>query len=821
MNPSHDRVLVAEDQRLVAADIEDTLTRLGYHVVANVASGEEAIAKALETRPDLALMDIRLRGELDGIEAATVIRERADIPIIYLTAYADEETVRRAMVTGPFGYLVKPFNERELRAAIDIAIYKHKTDRMIVSERARRRSAEEFRQLVDAVEDYAIYQLDAAGHVTTWNTGAERIKGYAGADVVGRHVSVFYTAEDIASGKPDAELGAAAEQGRVESEAWRVRKDGSRFWANVVTTALRDDEGQVRGFAKVTRDMTARRAAELELQRSAARMQAIMAGALDCIISIDAHGRIVEWNPAAEELFGHSPQDALGQDMADLIIPERLRARHRAGLVHYVRTGEGPLLGRRVEMPALTRQGHEIVVELSIVSIPDDGSSTFTGFLRDITARKQAEAERKRQEDAQRLLDQATVALASSLDVSHTLARAVRAVVPELADWCVLDMVSESGELGQVACAHVDPEKEALCQRLGREQLFDRELPHGAHHVFRTGKAELYPDLADVHWTAQLLGTGHPELLRELGVLSYLCVPVTFRGRTQGVLNLLRAAPGTRYTAHDLRVAEELARRVGLAIDNARLFREAHDAIRARDEFLQVASHELKTPLTPLQLQLDMMTRLLRKSGTQTDRLLGKLETATRQTARLSRLVESLLDISRLTAGKFDLDVERFDLAELVRDVVDGFQSEAQRAGSAIDVSAEHTVIGEWDRSRLERIISNLLSNAIKYGLGRPIAVDVHENDDSVRVTIADHGIGIDEGALGRIFRQFERGASLRHYGGLGLGLFIARQLAEAHGGTIVARSRLGHGSTFTLVLPRGSQAQAPAADREDAEAKQ
>ncbi len=248
---------------------------------------------------------------------------------------------------------------------------------------------------------------------------------------------------------------------------------------------------------------------------------------------------------------------------------------------------------------------------------------------------------------------------------------------------------------------------------------------------------------------------------------------------------------------------EELVRRTGLAADNARLFRDAQDAIRARDEFLQIASHELKTPLTPLQLHLDTLTRSFAQAGVQNERLLEKLSSATRQTIRLGRLVEGLLDVSRITGGHLELELERFDLAVAVRDVVDRFRAEAERAGSEVSVSGSDSVVGTWDSLRVEQIVSNLLINAIKYGSGKPIDIEVRATDDAVRVAVTDRGIGIEKETIGRLFGRFERGVSLRHYGGLGLGLFVARQFAEAHGGTIVAQSQLGEGSTFTLVLPR------------------
>jgi PAS domain S-box-containing protein len=668
MSPVRKRILIVEDQRLIAADLENTLGRIGYEVIGSVASGEEAVPRAIETRPDLILMDIRLRGKMDGIQAAEAIRAQTDVPVVYLTAYADEETILRAKGTTPFGFVVKPFNERELRAAIEVAIFKHETDRLLIEERARRRAAEEFKLLVDGVMDYAIFMLDPTGRIASWNEGARRIKGYAAEEILGTHFSVFHPPEDVAAGRPAAVLAQALADGRAEREGWRLRKDGSRFWANVVITPLRDERGQLHGFGKVARDLT----------------------------------------------------------------------------------------------------------------------------------------ERKHQEEMKQFLDRATVTLAGSLDPISTLEQAARIIVPELADWCLIDLVDEGGRLTQVAVAHVDREKEDLARGLARTLAAQPGLEHGPLHVLGTGKPEVHPDVGDADRAAKLLGTEHPELLRRLGLYSYMCLPIQFRGRTLGVLSLLRGSPPRRYGASDLAFAEELSRRIGLAVENARLYREAQEAIRARDEFLQIASHELKTPLTPLQLQLDSLGRMLEKAGVlkMNERLTSALTTAIRQTTRLSRLVESLLDVSRITVGRVALDVEPFDLADLIREVADRFRGEARKAGSSLDVRVDGPLLGQWDHLRVEQILSNVLSNAIKYGSGKPIEVESRLGEGAVTVAVTDHGIGIEKHAMLRIFGRFERAVSVRNFGGLGLGLFIARQLAEAHGGTILAQSEPGAGSTFTIVLP-------------------
>src|SRR6188768_3095540 len=252
MSEAARRILIVEDQRLIAADLESTLRKLGYVVVGNVSSGEEAISKSDQVRPELVLMDVRLRGEMDGIRAAEIIRDQFDVPVVFLTAYADEETILRAKKTTPYGYLVKPFNERELRATIEIAFYTHQMERTLADERAKRQGAEEFKILVDGVRDYAIFLLDGNGRVTTWNSGAERLKGYKADEIIGKDFSVFYTEEERQAGHPKRLLETTLRDGRYEDENWRVRKDGTRFWASVIITPIRNESGTAIGFAKVT-----------------------------------------------------------------------------------------------------------------------------------------------------------------------------------------------------------------------------------------------------------------------------------------------------------------------------------------------------------------------------------------------------------------------------------------------------------------------------------------------------------------------------------------------------------------------------------------
>jgi signal transduction histidine kinase len=256
-------------------------------------------------------------------------------------------------------------------------------------------------------------------------------------------------------------------------------------------------------------------------------------------------------------------------------------------------------------------------------------------------------------------------------------------------------------------------------------------------------------------------------------------------------------------------VANDITARKRSDLERSRLVRELQAGIMLRDDFLTLAAHELRTPITPLRLQTTSLIRDLEKDGAGLDgqKLKRRLENIDRSADRLGHLVHRLLDVSRLNAGSVVLNVEELDLSALVQDVVARLRREADGVGSRIEVHAPRPVQGRWDRFRLDQVLTNLLSNAIKYGSGRPIELMVSEDGPRARLTIRDHGVGIPEEAQQRIFGRFERVGSLRHYGGLGLGLWIVRLVVEAHAGQVRVASRPGEGAEFVVELPRAADA--------------
>ena len=411
-------------------------------------------------------------------------------------------------------------------------------------------------------------------------------------------------------------------------------------------------------------------------------------------------------------------------------------------------------------------------------------------------------ADRRRAEDAVRFLASAGTELAESLDAEQISNRLARLIVPALADWCCVDLLDDHREIHRMAVLHLDPAKEALAREFRKKAAPDWSSPQPPSVVFRSGEPLLMTDATDEVIEGRVRDAEHYRLVRELGTRSVLAVPMLAHGRTVGVITCCSAKP-RRYGLDDLPIAKELALRAALAVDNARLFRKAQDAVRVREEFLSVAAHELHTPITSLHLMVQALSR--GSVPVTADNVRQTFGVADRQVRRLIRLIDELLDVSRIEARRFPMELERVELVGLVGDVTERFADDAARAGSTVSVRAEAGVVGYWDRARLEQAVSNLLSNAIKFGAGRPMEIAVSQVGGDARLLVIDRGIGVPPDRLPRIFERFERGVSSRQYGGLGLGLYIVRTIVDGLGGQVRCEPTPGGGSTFRVELPCGS----------------
>ena len=554
-------------------------------------------------------------------------------------------------------------------------------------------SEERFRLLVESVKDYAIFMLDPNGKVASWNKGAQSIKGYQANEIIGQHFSKFYPPEDLAWDKPGWELEQTILAGRFEDEGWRLRKDGTRVWANVTITALRDERGILRGFAKVTHDMTDRKMAEEAIRRANATLE------------------------------------------------KRVAQR---------------------------------ISQLSFLA-------------------------------------ESSKLLSSSLDYEVTLQRVAQLVVPELANWCSVSVLEDTPEPRLVALAHVDPARvqwaHNLQQRLQSKYPFDPAAPTGLPHVLRTGQPELYPEITDEMIQAAAVDEELLTILQSLNIKSLMILPLVARDRVLGAMQLVSTNPDHLYTEEDLKFAQELAQRAAMAVDNARLYQDAQRAISIRNEFVSVAAHELKTPITSLRgfTQL-LMRRLSGDALPDPAQLRQGLNQVNTQTNRLANLIGRLLDMSQLEAGKLVLTLEKTDIGQMLSNLVAAAQLRTDKHTITLDAPEHLECI--LDPLRFEQVMTNLLDNAIKYSPeGGEIKLDLKilpgENDhqQNIRLRVEDQGIGIAPESREKIFEPFFQGHA-RGYAGLGLGLYISREIVELHGGTIGAEFGDTGGSTFIVTVP-------------------
>ena len=397
-------------------------------------------------------------------------------------------------------------------------------------------------------------------------------------------------------------------------------------------------------------------------------------------------------------------------------------------------------------------------------------------------------------------LSNASALLSESLDHPTVLTRLARLAVGVVADWCVIDVV-EDGQIQRLAGAHIDPRKEPLLAELQRRYPPRWDSPQPAANVIRSGKRLLIPDASPELLRGFTVDAEHLRLMMALGTRSGMVVPLLAHGRTLGSITMGSGQASRAPGQADLELVEELARRAAIAIDNAQLFHQAQEAVRVRDEFLSVASHELNTPITAQMLLLESLL-LPRGQRRDPEAVLRVVAQAERQGRRLTRLVSDLLDVTRMDRGEGTFRTEPVELGALVQEVVARFETELAQAACPVQLNLAQPVRGNWDRVRIAQIVLNLLANAAKFGAGQPIELRVEQVGPLARLSVTDHGPGIELPVQGRIFDRFVRGVSAQHYGGLGLGLYICRRIAEAHHGSIRVESQPEHGATFVVDLP-------------------
>ncbi|MEO8064000.1 MAG: PAS domain S-box protein [Pseudomonadota bacterium] len=616
------------------------------------------------------------------------------------------------------------------------------------SEETLRTSEARFRSLIEGVRDYAIFMLDPDGHVATWNAGAEAIKGYRAEEIIGKHFSVFYPPEAIQRSLPKIELVVAAREGRYEDEGWRLRNDGSRIWANVVITALRNPSGNLIGFSKVTRDLSERRRHEEDLRASEIRFRALVEGVRDyAIFMLDPHGHVATWNAGAAAIKGYRANEIIGKHFSQFYPPTALAD----GLPE--RELRGAMTEGRYEDEGwrVRKDGTQFWANVVLTAIRDPKGQLigFSKITRDLTDRRRHEEKLRVSEERFRLLVEGVSDYAIVTITNEGLIATWNSGAQRITGYAPDEIV---GRHFSVLFIEEDVASNRPWQQLTT--------------ALETGR------VADESWRARKDGT---------------------RFWSTNVLALLRDSEG-RPNAFYL-VMQDLTER--------RHAETLADTAQRMHEFIAMLAHELRNPLAPIRNAVTFMGRVgLKDPVNESMRLIIE-----RQSSHLTHIVDELLDVNRVTRGEFSIESAPLDLRDALSRAIETSRPVIDDRRHTLNIAIpDFPIEVSGDLLRLTQMFVNILNNAAKYTADEgQIWLTSRTTATDVEVSVRDNGRGIAASELDRVFELFmqsQPGAGANN-GGLGVGLTLVRRIAELHSGSVFARSAgLGHGSEFIVRLP-------------------
>lgn len=419
-------------------------------------------------------------------------------------------------------------------------------------------------------------------------------------------------------------------------------------------------------------------------------------------------------------------------------------------------------------------------------------------LAREQSARAEAEEAQRRL----RFLADASTLLDASLDYQTTLSSVARLAVPYIGDWCTVDIVEEDQSTSRVAVAHADPAKTDILLDLQRSSQGELDSLLGIADVLNSGRSKLVSEIPE--WITERIESNKEiaRIVHRYGLRSYMIVPLLARQRTLGAVTLVAGDSGRHYTMADLRLAEDMARRAALAVDNARLYAESQRAIRARDELLSIVSHDLRNPLGVILMSSMILLRGVQTSGKNPQEI-NQLDAIKRSAERMNRLIQDLLDVAKIESGHFSVDLKPVSASSLITDAVEMLTPLAEKKSITLASEGDIEALSvQADRERMSQVFSNIVGNAIKFTADNgDIRVTARERDGFVQFSVQDTGPGIPPESLPHIFDRFWQARHTARMG-TGLGLSIAKGIVLAHGGTIWAESEIGKGTTFHFTVP-------------------
>lgn len=544
-----------------------------------------------------------------------------------------------------------------------------------------------------------------------------------------------------------------------------------------------------------------------EVDQSRNQLDIILKGISDGIVVLGTHGYYIYANLAGAKICGFDSVEELLKTPQNEVI-KFFDFTDQNGKIFPIQNLPSKLALQGVKnnpdvllLLKQKRTGDEKWVLLSSTPIFDENKKTkfVVTIFKDFTDRKYTE-------DSVKFLDQANRILSASLDCENNLQKLTDFIVPALASWCSIHFIENEGtQYRQVAISSHNPANKIILQNFFTQIIPDWYFNKILNKIYQTAQSELFSDLTDDFLKVTFVDQSVINQFKNNHIQSMLIVPLTSRAKVVGILTLVSTSVEKKYRIQELNFIQELAKRAGVSIDNAVLYKNAQIAVKARDEFLSIASHELKTPLTSLSLQIEMTKSQIKPAEGQSPSL-EKLEhvftVAEKQVHRLNRLVEDLLDVSRIQSGNINFDFSESNLSELVKEMIIRFSDQLAKAKCSIEFKVENNIKIYMDASKIEQVIDNLITNAIKYAPGKPIHIFLTKKNDFVEFIIADEGPGIPIEKQNVIFDRFERANSSKAINGLGLGLFIVKEILKAHQGSVRLESEPGKGAKFIVEFP-------------------
>jgi len=655
-------------------------------------------------------------------------------------------------------------------------------------------SEERFRLTIDeAPIGMALVALD--GRFVRVNRVLCEIVGYSPTELTSLTFQAITHPHDLDTDVDLAGRLARGEIPRYQLEKRYIRKDGTIVDIMLNASILRGRDGAPLYRITQIEDITERKRLERDLRLSEAKSSGILSISADAVISIDENQRITLFNEGAEKIYGYSKAEVIGATL-DMLIPERFRTIHRQNVAGFA---AGEVTARRMGQGkpgifGLRKNGHEFPADAAISRLEVGGKRLMTVVLRDIT-------EQKRIENEERFLAEVGAVLGETLNYEDTLRNVAQLAVRDLADFCSMDVVDQDGTVRRLKVLSRDPSKSWICNLLLRVGL-DRNKPSLVRSVLENRKTVLIERLSAEMVASFTQSEEHLRTVRTVDPKSAMAVPLLVHGRLVGVISFVSSSTNRLYGPTDVRVAEELAVRAALSIENARLYGEAQNAIKTREDVLAVVSHDLGNPLANIQLAVHLLRGFERIDEKKAREFVDKVQ---RSTDEMKALIADLLDFARIQSGTFSIVASADRLSHIMMPVIDRLCALAEAKQQTLEVdlplSLPEVVV---DAHRIGQVVSNLIGNAIKFTPQEgAIRVSACQRDHQIVVSVTDTGPGIPQEHLQKIFDRFWQAPGTK-YKGSGLGLSIAKGIVQAHGGAIWAESQSGKGSSFFFTLPLG-----------------